>query len=44
MKAGGGGGKQNASLEQGVQVSMATQRAVTTTRRCHTEKLSGDTY
>ena len=43
MKA-GGGSKRNASLEQGVQVSTATQRAATTTRHCHTEKLSGDTY
>ena len=43
MKA-GGGAKQNASLEQGVQVSTATQRAATTTRHHHTEKLSGDTY
>ena len=40
MKA-GGGAKRNASLEQGVQVSMATQRAATTTRHRHTEKLSG---
>ena len=40
----GGGAKQNAGLEQGVQVSMATQRAATTTRHRHTEKLSGDTY
>ena len=37
MKAGGGGAKQNASIEQGTQVSTAT-----TTR--HPEKLSGDTY
>ena len=45
MKA-GGGAKRNASLEQGVQVSTATQRAATTTRHRHTEKLSGtrDTY
>ena len=43
MKA-GGGAKQNASLEQGAQVSKATQRVATTTRHCHTEKLSGDTY
>ena len=43
MKA-GGSAKQNASLEQGVQVSTATQRAATTTRQLHTEKLSGDTY
>ena len=43
MKA-GGGAKQNASLEQGIQVSTATQRASTTTRHHHTKKLSGDTY
>ena len=45
MKA-GGGAKRNASLKQGVQISMTTQgkRAATTTRHCHTEKLSGDTY
>ena len=43
MKA-GGGPKRNASLEQGAQVSTATQRAATTTRHRHTEKLSGDTY
>ena len=43
MKA-GGGAKQNARLEQGMQVSMTTQRAATTTRHHHTEKLSGDTY
>ena len=45
MKA-GGGAKRNASLEQGVQVSTASQRAATTTRHRHTEKLSGtgDTY
>ena len=43
MKA-GGGAKRNASLEQGAQVSTATQRAATTTRHCHTEKFSGDTY
>ena len=42
MKA-GGGAKRNASLEQGAQVSTTTQRAATTTRHCHTEKLSGDT-
>ena len=29
---------------QGTQVSTATQRAATTTRYRHTEKLSGDTY
>ena len=40
----GGGAKQNASVEQGTQVSTAAQRAATTTRHCHTEKLSGDTY
>ena len=40
----GGGAKWNASLEQGAQVSMATQRAASTTRHHHTEKLSGDTY
>ena len=43
MKA-GGGAKRNASIEQGMQVSKATQRAATTTRHHHTEKLSGDTY
>ena len=43
MKA-GGGAKRNASLEQGAQVSTATQRAATTTWHRHTEKLSGDTY
>ena len=43
MKA-GGGAKRNASLEQGLKVSTATQRAATTTRHRHTEKLSGDTY
>ena len=36
----GGSVKQNASLEQGAQVSTATQRAETTTRHHHTEKLS----
>ena len=40
MKA-GGGAKRNASLEQGAQVSTATQRAATTNRHRHTEKLSG---
>ena len=40
----GGGAKRNASIEQGMQVSTATQRAATTTRHRHTEKLSGDTY
>ena len=43
MKA-GGGAKRNANIEQGTQVSTAIQRAATTTRHCHTEKLSGDTY
>ena len=43
MKA-GGGARQNVSVEQGTQVSTATQRAATTTRHRHTEKLSGDTY
>ena len=42
MKA-GGGAKRNASIGQGTQVFMATQRAATTTRHRHTEKLSGDT-
>ena len=40
----GGGAEGNASIKQGMQVSWATQRAATTTRHCHTEKLSGDTY
>ena len=40
----GGGAKQNVSIEQGTQVSMATQRAATTTRHHCTDKLSGDTY
>ena len=43
MKA-GGGAKRNASIEQGMQVSTATQRAATTTRHRHTDKLSGVTY
>ena len=43
MKA-GGGAKRNASLEQGTQVSTLTQKAATTTRHYHTEKLIGDTY
>ena len=43
MKA-GGGAKRNVSIEQGTQVSKATQRAATTTRHRHTDKLSGDTY
>lgn len=38
------GAKQIVSLKQGAQVSMATQRAATTTRHCHTEKVCGDTY
>ena len=42
MKA-GGGAKRNASVEQGTQISTATQRAATTTRHRHTEKLSGGT-
>ena len=29
------------AIEQGTQVSMATQRAAITTRHCHTDKLSG---
>ena len=33
-----------ASMEWGTQVSTATQRAATTTRHRHTEKLGGDTY
>ena len=33
-----------ANIEQGMQVSTATQRAATTTRYRHTEKLSEDTY
>ena len=41
MKA-GGGAKRNVSLEQGAQVSTATQRAATTNRHRHTEKLSGN--
>ena len=44
MKVGGGGAKQNASLEQGTQVSRATHRAETTSRHRHTVTLSGDTY
>ena len=40
----GGGAKRNVSIEQGTQVSMATQRAATTTRHHCTDKLSGDTY
>ena len=39
----GGDARQNASLNQGAQVSMATQRVPTTTRHCPIEKLSGDT-
>ena len=42
MKA-GVGAKRNVSLEQGVQVSMATQRVATTTKHCHTKKLGEDT-
>ena len=40
----GSGAKRNGSIEQGMQVSMATQRVATTTRHRHTDKLSGDTY
>ena len=43
MKA-GGGAKRNGSIEQGTQVTTATQRAASTARHRHTEKLSGDTY
>ena len=43
MKA-GGGAKRIASIEQGTQVSMATQRAATTTGHHHTETLNGDIY
>ena len=43
MKA-GGDAKQNASIKQGMQVSTATQRAATTIKHRHTDKLSGDTY
>ena len=43
MKA-GGGAKRNASIEQDTQVSTTTQRAATTTRHRHTEKLFGDSY
>ena len=43
MKA-GGGAKRNTSIKQGTQVSTVIQRAVTTTRHHHIEKLSGDTY
>ena len=38
------GAKRNASIKQGTNVSTAIQRAATTTRHGHTEKLSGDTY
>jgi len=38
----GGGAKRNVSLKRRVEVSMATQRAATTCRHCHTEKLSAD--
>ena len=44
MKCGGGAIKRNTSIEQGMQVSTATQRVATTTRHRHTEKLSGDAY
>jgi len=37
------GAKRNAILELGAQLSTVTQRVATTTRHCHTEKLSGDT-
>lgn len=37
-----GGARQNTSLEQGMQASMATMKAATTTSRHHTEKISGD--
>ena len=43
MKA-GGGARQNASLEQGAQLSTTTQRGTTTSRHHHTEKLSGESY
>ena len=36
----GGGAKQDVSLEQGMQLSIATQTAATTTKHHHTEKLS----
>ena len=42
MKA-GGGAQWNANLEQGTQVSTATQRVATTTSHLHTEKVSGNT-
>ena len=42
MKA-SGGAKRNASIEQGTQISTATQGAATTTRYRHTNKLSGNT-
>ena len=44
MKGGGGAIKRNTSIEQGMQVSTATQRVATTTRHRHMEKLSGDAY
>ena len=40
----GGGAKRNASIEQGTQLSTATQRAATTTKHRHSDKLGGDTY
>ena len=40
----GGDAKQNASLKQGMQVSTTTQGVATSSRHCHTVKLSGDTY
>lgn len=36
--------KRNPSLKQSVQVSVATQRGATTTKQCHSEKLSRNTY
>ena len=44
MKGGVVPSRNYASLKQGTQVSTATQIAASTTRQCHTEKLSGDTY
>ena len=38
----GGGVTQNTTLKQGAPISTATQRAQTTTRHHHIEKLSGD--
>ena len=43
MKA-GGGVKWSVSLGRGTQVSKASQRAATTSRHCHRDKLSGDMY